>query len=120
MSYNIKKELDTKPFHNDKYIKSKGRSSNGKINTNFHDSGMPEDSSSCICFSIILIGFVFEADKNYYPQVFLEECKCLIKEKAIERYFDSNYELMASSAEKTWTNLFQKYFIQWRMDLRKC
>ena len=87
MSYNIKKELDTKPFHNDKYIKSKGRSSNGKITTNFHDSGMPEDSSSCICFSIILIGFVFEADKNYYPQVFFRRMQMPYQRKSNRKIF---------------------------------
>ena len=42
---------------------------------------MPEDGSQCICLSVILIDSVYIKDKNYYPQVFFEECKYIAKEK---------------------------------------
>ena len=33
-----------------------------------------------------LNGSVFRTGKNYYPQVFLEECKYAVKEKKIPKY----------------------------------
>ena len=36
-----------------------------------------------ISLSVILIGSVFRTGKNCYPQVFLEECKYVIKELII-------------------------------------
>ena len=35
---------------------------------------------------MILIGSVFRTGKNHYPQVFLEECKHVVKEKKIPKY----------------------------------
>ena len=34
----IKKEFDSKPIYNEKYLKTKKNSYNGKINTNFHNN----------------------------------------------------------------------------------
>ena len=33
------------------------------------------------CLSVILIGSIYKKDKNYYPQVFLEEFKCCYSKK---------------------------------------
>ena len=44
----IKKEFDSKPACNEKYIKTKIKSYNGKINTNFHNNNIPEEGSQCI------------------------------------------------------------------------
>ena len=41
--------------------------------------------SQFICLSVFLIDSVFNAGKNYYPQVFLEECKNVVKEKKIPK-----------------------------------
>ena len=42
-----------------------------------------KESSHYICLSVILIDFVFEMGKNYYPQVFLEDVNInmLLKKK---------------------------------------
>ena len=45
----IKKKFDSEPVYNDKYLKAKIRSYNGKINTNFHDNKIPKESSKCVC-----------------------------------------------------------------------
>ena len=50
---------------------------------------MPRDGSPCICFLKVLINSVFGISKSYYPQVLLEECKYLTKERKTKRYFDS-------------------------------
>ena len=68
----LKKELDSEPVYNEKYLKAKIKSYNGKINTNFHDNRIQREGSQFICLSVILIDSVFRTGKNYYPQVFSE------------------------------------------------
>ena len=64
-----------------KYLKAKIKSYNGKIDTNFHNNKIAKEGSQVICLSLILIDSVFRTGKNYYPQVFLEECEYVVKEK---------------------------------------
>ena len=77
----LKKEFDSEPVYNEKYLKAKIKSYNGKINTNFHNTKITREGSQFICLSVILINSVFKTSKNYYPQVFLEECKYVVKKK---------------------------------------
>ena len=42
---------------------------------------IPKEGSQYICLSVILIDSDFKTGKNYTPQVFLEECKYILKEK---------------------------------------
>ena len=51
-----------------------------KISTNVHCDKLPEEGFQYICPSVILIDSVFRKGKNYYPKVFLEECKYIVKE----------------------------------------
>ena len=44
-----------------------------------------------------MIDFVFRTDKNYYPQVFLEECQHAVKEKKIPRYIIDDIEISSDS-----------------------
>ena len=69
----IKKEFGSEPVYNEKYQKTKIKSYNGKINTNFHNSKIPKKSPKFICLSESLIDSVFRTSKSYYPQVLLEE-----------------------------------------------
>ena len=48
------------PTYNEKYLKSKIKSYDSKINRNFHDSFVPKEGSHCICLSVILIECLFE------------------------------------------------------------
>ena len=57
-------------MYNEKYAKTKIRSYESRINTNFHDNEMSKEGFHCISLSVILI--VFKMGKNYYPQEFLE------------------------------------------------
>ena len=36
---------------------------------------MPQENTTCICLSIIMLDSVIKAKKKYYPQTVLEECK---------------------------------------------
>ena len=43
---------------------------------------------------------VFKTGKNYYPEVFLEECKYVIKEKKIHKYITDDIEISSDSDEE--------------------
>ena len=66
----FKKEFDSEPAHNGKYLKDKIKPYNGKLSTNFHNNKIPKEGSQLICLSVILVDSVFRIGKNYYPQVF--------------------------------------------------
>ena len=68
------KEFDSEPVYQEKYLKAKTKSYNGKINKNFHNNKIPKEGSQCIYLYGVLINFLFRTSKNYQPQVFLE-CK---------------------------------------------
>ena len=42
---------------------------------NFHNKKMPEEKAPCKCLSIIMLHSVVKANKKYYPQTLLKECK---------------------------------------------
>ena len=43
-----------------------------------------------------MIDFVFRTGENYYPQVFLEECKDVVNEKKIPKYVIGDIEICNS------------------------
>ena len=43
--------------------------------------------------NIILIDLVYKKDKSYYPEVFLEECKYVVKEKKKSKFITDNIEV---------------------------
>ena len=83
--------------YHEKYLKAERKSYNGIINTNFYNDKIPEEDSQFICLSVILIDSVFRTGKSYYPQVFLEECKYVVKEKKIPNYIIDNVEISSDS-----------------------
>ena len=92
----IKKEFDSGPV-NEKYLKAKIKSYNGKISPNFHNNKMLKEGSQFICLSVILNTSVFRTGKNYYPQVFLKECKYVVKEKRMHEYITDDIEIYSDS-----------------------
>ena len=52
----------------------------------FHNNKIPKEDSQITFLSLIVIDSVFTTGKNYYPQVFSEECEYVIKEKKILYY----------------------------------
>ena len=96
------KEFDSNPLYKEKYIKSKKKSNYGKINTNFHNNKIPKECSECVCLSIILLNSVYKKDRNYCSQVFLEECKYVIKEKkkSIKKFITDNIDIASDDSNK--------------------
>ena len=50
--------------------------------------------------SVILIDSVFKTGKNYYPQVFLEECKYMAKEKKVSEYITDETEIASDDSDR--------------------
>ena len=48
-----------------------------------------------------MLDSIFRTGRNYYTQVFLEECKYVIKEKKISRYIIDDAEISSDSDEET-------------------
>ena len=51
---------------------------------------MPIEKSQCKCLSIIILDSVIKANKKYYLQTFLEECKYVQENIKIENYIDDD------------------------------
>ena len=96
----IDKEFNSEPVYNEKYLKAKIKSYNGKINTNFQNNKIPKEDSPCICLLVILIDSVFRTGNNYYPQVFLEECKYVFKKKRFQGILLTKYKFLLIAIEK--------------------
>ena len=47
-----------------------------------------------------LIDSVFRIDKNYYSQVYLEECKCVVKEKKISNYITDDINIFSNDSDR--------------------
>ena len=60
---------------------------------------MSKEGSHCICLSMVLIDSVFKMSNNYYPQVFLEECKYIVNKKEVTRNITEDLEISSDSDE---------------------
>ena len=49
---------------------------------------------------VILTDSVLKIGKNYYSQVFLEECKYIIKDKKTNKYISNNLEISFDDSDK--------------------
>ena len=90
----MKINFESNPVYGDdvKYIKAKIKTYAGSIITNFHNKKMPTEKAPCKCLSIIMIDSVIKANKKYYPQTLLEECKYSQEKTKIENYINDNLE----------------------------
>ena len=69
--------------------------------TNLHNKKMPKEKPPCMCLSIIMLDSVIEANKKYYPQTFLEECKYVQEKIKTENYIDEDLESGSDSNDET-------------------
>ena len=83
---------ESKPIYgdNDKQIKAKIKIYVDGIIINFHDKKIPKEKSPCKCLSTIILDSVIKANKKYYPQTFLEECKYMQEKIKNENYNDDD------------------------------
>ena len=95
--------FESKPVYgdDDKYIKTKIKIYADSIVTNFHNKKMSKEKSQCKCLSIIILDSVIKANKKYYRQTFLEECKHIQEKIRIENYIDDDLKSDSDSNEET-------------------
>ena len=62
----IKKEFNSKPVHNEKYLKTKIQPYDGKINTNFYNNKIPKE--------VILIDSIY---RKVYKTIYKTMLYCL-------------------------------------------
>ena len=53
---------------------------------------MPKEKAPCKCLSIIMLDSVIKANKKYYPQALLEECKYVQEKMKIENLISDDLE----------------------------
>ena len=104
----IKKEFDSNSVYIGKYIKTKIKVYNKKVNTNFHGNKMPKESLECVCLSVVLLDLVLKKDYKYCTQVFLEECKHAVKEKKIRSYIVVMQKFLLILVKKIYWKKVQK------------
>ena len=51
-----------------------------------------------------MIDSVFRACKNYFPQVFLEECKFFVEEKKLPKYITDDIEISSDDSDREDSN----------------
>ena len=95
----IKKEFNSEPMYNDKYIKSKINIYNNRVYKNFQHNKTPKDNEYFVYLSIILDSIFVNSDKEYYTQILLEECKYAIKNKKVINTVNEDLELSESYDE---------------------
>ena len=95
---NIK--FDSKPVYDDedKYIKTKIKMYGGRVNTNFQGKKLSKENASYKCLSLIMSDSVITANKKFYPQTLLEECKYVRTKNKIKNLIN-NYLNLSSSDE---------------------
>ena len=93
--------FESKPVYGDdyKYIKTKIKIYADSMVANFHNTKMPKEKTPCKCLSIIMIDSVIKANKKYYPQTFLEECKYVQEKIKTENYIDEDLEKSESDSD---------------------
>ena len=97
----IKITFESKPVYDEdvKYIKTKMKTYTGSVITNFHNKKMPKEKAPCKCLSIIMIDSVIKANKKYYPETLLEECKYKQEKIKIENYINEDLEDSESDSD---------------------
>ena len=97
----MKINFESKPVYgdDDKYIKTKIKTYEKSIITNFHNKKTPKEEVSCKSLSIIMIDSVIKANKKYYPQILLEECKYIQEKIKTENYINEDLEKSESDCD---------------------
>ena len=92
----------------DKYIKTKIKTYEDSIITNFYDkkgsTKVSEEKISHKFFSIIILDIILYAYEKYHPHIFLEECKYTKENIKTKNYIDKELKLQSDTDTDTDTN----------------
>ena len=87
VSADIKKEFDSELVCHKNFLKTKIKSHGHEV-TDFYDKEILIAGCNYTCLAVISLDSALKKDRNYYPLVFLKECK-YIKKKAIRHINDN-------------------------------
>ena len=96
---NIEFDSDSVYGDSDKYIKTKIKMYENRVNKNFQGIKVPNENASYKCLSLTMLDSVIRVNKKYYPQTFLEECKYVIRQNKMENLI--NYDLDLSLSDES-------------------
>ena len=88
-------EFDNESVYGDnvKYIKTKIKMYEDRVNTNFQGKKVPKENASYKCLSLIKLDSVIRVNKKYYAQTLLEECKYVMRKKKMENLINDDLDL---------------------------
>ena len=88
-------EFDSEPVYGDvdKYLRTKIKVYQDKVNTNFQGKEVPKENAPYDCLLLITLNFVIRANKKYYPQTLLDECKYKIIKNKMKNLINDDLEL---------------------------
>ena len=78
VSADIKQKFDSEPVYNKIFLKTKIKSHGDEV-SDFYDKKIPKVDSNHTCLEVISLDSALNKGGNYYPQVFLKECKEVIR-----------------------------------------
>ena len=80
--------------------------------TDFYYKEIPKVDSIHACLAVISLDSALKKDKNYYPQVFLKECKYIEKEKIVNRHITDDPESSFVDSDEEWIKAIKiMYFL---------
>ena len=91
-------EFDCEPVNGDgdKYMKTKIKMYEDRVNANFRGKKVPKENASYKCLLLIMLYPVIRVNKKYYPQTLLEECKYAIRNNKLENFINDDLDLSSS------------------------
>ena len=93
---NIKFDSDPIYGDNDKYIQTKIKMYEDRVNTNFQGKKVAKENASYKCLSLIMLDSVIRVNKRYYLQIYLNECKCVIRKNKLKNLINDDLDLSSS------------------------
>ena len=75
----IFQRLTKDPVNKDRYVNGKLKTWKEEISTNFHGKSVTHEER-CEATAILKVSSVYQQGANYYPQVYIEECKYCARE----------------------------------------
>ena len=98
VSNSLNIEFDSEPVYgdNDKYIKTKIKMYEDRVNINFDGKKVPKENVSYKCLSLIMLDSVVRVNKKYYPQMLLNKCKYVLRKNKMENLINDDLDLSSS------------------------
>ena len=87
-------EFDGEPAYGDidKYIKTKIKIHEDRVNTDFQSKKVPKENVSYKCLSLIMLDSVIRVNKKYYLKRLLEKCKYVIRKNEMENLINDDLD----------------------------